>query len=501
MRRGLEGAKLITLAASALLAACALGPNFATPTPPDVAGYTPQPLTGTIAGAGEASPAQRLIAGRDIPGDWWTIFHSHALNDLITDALAHNADLQAAQDALRVAYQNSQAAKSAFFPQLSGNFTGTGGQVSNEVASPLANNATAYTLYTPQVTVSYTPDVFGGIRRQVESEEALSDAQRFELEATYLTLTSNVVTAAIQEASLRGQIAATKRIITIGRETLNTMLRQRDLGEIADADVLLQKAALAQIEETLPPLDRQLAQQRDLLTALAGRFPSDEVAEKFTIASLQLPRDLPLSLPSQLVEQRPDIEAAEANLHSASALVGVAIANRLPVLNLTSSFGNSSENLATLFTPQMMMWSATGSVTQTIFDGFSLYHKQKAAEAALDEAKAQYRSTVVTAFQNVADVLRALQSDAKVMRAAVAAETATQKSLDVTRKQLELGQVNYLALLNAQQAYFQASVTRIQAQALRLADTAALFQALGGGWWNRSDVAASVTHDDPLGLQ
>lgn len=499
-RSGLRVAGLCSTLVAFILSACAVGPDFHKPAAPNVTGYSRAPLARETAAAGKAGGGQFLVSDLDIPGQWWAIFHSHPLNDLIEDALQHNADLQTAQAALRVAHENVAAQRGAFYPQVAGDFTGTGGKVGSEIASPLASNAIYYSLYTPQVTVSYTPDVFGRVRREVESDEALAEAQRFQLEATYLTLTSNIVAAAVQEASLRGQIAATEKIIAISKDNLKILRRQHDLGQIADSDVLLQEAALAQVEQTLPPLERQLAQQRNLLTALAGRFPNQEIAQKFTLAGLRLPRELPVSLPSKLVEQRPDVRAAEANLHSASALVGVAIANRLPVVNLTGNFGYSSSSMATLFAPQATMWAVTGSAAQTIFDGFSLYHKEKAAEAAFDQAATQYRSTVITAFQNVADVLRALEADARTLKAAVAAEVAAEKSLDITRKQLALGQVNNLALLDAQRTYLQASLVRVHAQAARYADTAALFQALGGGWWNRSDVTAAAAASGPTSI-
>lgn len=481
------------------LSACGLGPDFVAPSVPPVAGYTKAPLGPTISGPAGAS--QRIVQNLDIPGQWWAIFHSRPLNALITDALQNNPDLQAAQAALQRARENALAQQGGFYPQVGVGFTGTGGNVGDVAASPLAANVPAYSLLTPQVSVAYVPDVFGLRQRGVESLDAAAALQRFQLEAAYLTLTSNVVAAAIREASLRGQIDATQKIIRIARENLDISRRQRDLGQISDADVLLQEAALAQVEQTLPPIERQLAQQRDLLTALAGRFPSQEISETFDLGALRLPRSLPLSMPSKLVAQRPDIRAAESNLHAASAAIGVAVAARLPVVNLTASYGNGSESLATLFSPQTVMWAVTGSVTQSVFDGFALYYKQKAAEAAFAEAGAQYRSTVISAFRNVADVLQALAADARTYRAAVAAATAARKSLDLTRKQLTLGQTNSLTLLNAQQIDLHASLVLVQARAARYADTAALFQALGGGWWNRSDVGREAAASGPPSLR
>jgi NodT family efflux transporter outer membrane factor (OMF) lipoprotein len=326
------------------------------------------------------------------------------------------------------------------------------------------------------------PDIWGANARAVENLDAVTEQQLFQLEAAYLALTSNVVTAAIQEASLRGQIAATQRIITIERNLLDILKRQFGFGQAAQADVLAQDAALAQAEELLPPLEKQLAQQRDLLTALAGRYSADEIEQKFDLAHLKLPANLPVSLPSKLVDQRPDVRAAEANMHAASAQVGVAIAARLPNILLSANGGSSAAAFAQTFTPGTGFYTLTASVTAPIFDGFTLYNKQKAAEAALDQAEAQYRATVIAAFQNVADALRALQSDASALKAAQRAEDAAKASLDIVQKQLNAGQVNQLAVLNAQQTYLNASVIRVQTEANRLADTAALFMALGGGW-------------------
>jgi NodT family efflux transporter outer membrane factor (OMF) lipoprotein len=260
---------------------------------------------------------------------------------------------------------------------------------------------------------------------------------------------------------------------------------------VAGSDVAAQEAALAQAQQALPPLQKQLAQQRDLLTALAGSFPSQEVAEHFDLAGLQLPLDLPVSLPGRLIEQRPDVRAAEASMHSASALIGVAVAARLPQITLTGNIGNSASTAANMFTPGTNFWTLAGGLTAPIFDFGTLLHKQRAAQAAFDQAAAQYQSTVLTALQNVADALRALQADADALNAAVASERAAARSLGIVRRQLELGQVAYLALLNAENAWQQTRVALVQAQANRLADAAALFQALGGGWWNRADVATT----------
>jgi NodT family efflux transporter outer membrane factor (OMF) lipoprotein len=253
---------------------------------------------------------------------------------------------------------------------------------------------------------------------------------------------------------------------------------------------------LAQAQAALPPLQKQLAQQRDLLAALAGRFPSEEPSETFDLAALELPRELPVSLPSKLVEQRPDVRAAEEQLHSASAQIGVAIANMLPNISLSADAGYAANYLSRLFGPGTSYWTIAASLTQPIFEGGTLLHRTRAARAAFDEAAATYRSTVITAFQNVADSLRALQSDAKALTAAVAAERAAATSLDIVRGQLRLGAVAYLSVLNAENTYQQALINLVQARANRYADTAALFQSLGGGWWNRSGSVSEATYQN-----
>ncbi len=491
MARGILRTGVAALASAALLAGCAVGPDFVPPPAPDTQGYTPEPLPKmTASAATPGGQAQRFVRDLDLPGQWWTLFHSKPLNALVERALANNADVQAAQAALRVARENVRAQRGALFPQVDAGFNGsrllpqpTGPEIDNSSVTPTFN------LFTTQLNVAYTPDVFGGIWRGIENLEALADAQRFQLEATYLTLTSNLAGAAVQEASLRGQIVATQQIIKIERDVLELLREQRKAGQIAELDVSAQEAALAQVELTLPPLEKALAQQRDLLVALAGGFPSDKLMAKFELAAMRLPRDLPVSLPSRLIEQRPDIKAAEANLHAAGALVGVAIANRLPNIVLTGVAGSTAPQLNQLFASGTEWWEITGAVTQPIFHGGTLFHRELAAKAAFDQAKAQYRGTVIQAFQNVGDALQAIRSDAIALQKAVEAERAAGKSLEIVRGRLRLGEINYLGLLTAQQTYQQALLSLAQAKAQRYADTVALFAALGGGWWNRQDVA------------
>jgi NodT family efflux transporter outer membrane factor (OMF) lipoprotein len=472
----------LALVASALVSGC-VGPNFVPSPAPDVDGYLPGKLASPRgAGSGPRVAGQRFISGADVSARWWAAFQSEPLNDLIRQSVEHNPSLQSAEAAIRVAQFNAQAQRGTWAPQLTGNSVSSQNHFGNISGDITSAPATEFSLVTNQLTVTFIPDIWGGNFRAVESLDAQTEQNLFQLEAAYLTLTGNVVTAAIQEASLRGQIAATQRIIAIERHALGVLKDQLRFGQAAQADVLQQDAALAAVEQLLPPLQKQLDQQRDLLTALAGQLSADQIMQRFDLAHLKLPANLPISLPSKLVDQRPDVRAAEAAMHSASAQIGVAIAARLPNIQLSAVGGSNAFSWAQSFTPGAGFYTVAASVTAPIFDGFILYNKQKAAEAALEQAEALYRSAVITAFQNVADALRALQADARAMQAATHAEQTAKASLDIVVKQLEAGQVNVLSLLTAQQTYLTAVTAKVQTEANRLSDTAALFVALGGGW-------------------
>src|SRR5215470_15114722 len=461
----------LILCTAMLMSGCAVGPDFQRPEAPPVSGYTVGRLpASTVAADGQA---QRFHQGRDIPGEWWSLFRSKPLQALVEEGLRNNPDLEAAQAALRIARENTAAQRGFYFPSVDASFDATRQKQPADITGTLPSPR-IFNVFTGQVSVSYTPDVFCAIFRNVESLEATAENQRYLLEATHITLATNIVLAAVQEASLRGQIAATERIIKIVRDVLDLMRRQRSLGQIAEADVVTQEAALAQVEQTLPPLQRQLEQQRHLITALIGRLPSQEpTRSKFTLEALRLPRDLPVTVPSTLVSQRPDIRAAEANVHSTSALIGVAIANRLPNITISATDGSLAFDISKLFSPGTGFWTLAGSVVQPVFRGGTLYHRELAARAAFDQAAAQYRSTVITAFQNVADVLSALRTDAVALDKAIAAERAALRSLDIARQRQQLGDISFLLLLNAQQTYQQALLNVVQARANRLADTAA----------------------------
>ncbi len=484
MRRTSLAALLIPGAFS--LGACTLGPDFRSPDSPRTDRFLADDQPSQLVSAGiPGGEAQQIVQSLDIPGQWWGVFQSRPLNGLIESALVANPDIQAASASLRVAQFNARAQRATMFPTVQAGFGATQNQTSDVLAPIPANSTTIFSLFTAGLTISYTLDLFGANRRAIESLTALAEAQCFQLEAAYLSLASNVVAAAIQEAALRSQIEATTRIIAAQRETLGILRQQEGLGAITGADVATQEASLAQAEATLPPLEKALAQQRNLLATLTGRLPSDRVVERFELTDLKLPAELPLSLPSRLVEQRPDVRASEATLHSASALVGVAIANQFPQITLSAGINTTSIAFDQLFGPGLMGSNIGTSVLQTVLDGGALWAKKKAAQAALEQADAQYRSVVLTAFRNVADTLRALEYDALTLTAAVAAERAAATSFTIARRRLELGDTTYVVVLISELTYQQALLTRVQAQANRLTDTAALFQALGGGWWNR----------------
>ncbi len=479
---------LTAMTLSCLMAGgCVMGPNYARPKDTLPNAYT-EKSTASDAASDATLQSQQLVT-KDIPSQWWEVFHSQALNDLVTSSLQHNPNVTAAQATLRAAIEGVKAQQGAYYPTVDVAYAASREKTAAVLASPLASNSYIYNLQTAQVNVSYTLDLFGANRRQVESLKAQAEASRFELEGTYLTLSSNVVSAAIQEAMLRDQIRITHDLIASQKALLETVKHQLALGDASTVDVTTQDAALATIEATLPPLEKQLAIQRDLIKSLAGQFPSDTLAEQFSIGSLELPNELPVSLPSTLVEHRPDIRAAEEQLRAANANVGAAIANRLPNITLgVSSYGTSGSTLADLLKSSSQFWTLAGGITQPIFDGGTLRHKQRVAQAQYDLAAAQYRSTVLGAFQNVADVLQSIQSDTNALNTAMRSERLATKSAAIAKQQVALGDMSIAAYLPIEQNEQQAELNLIQAQANRLQDTAALFQALGGGWWNRTDI-------------
>lgn len=489
-----HGPIAVTAFAVAVLAGCTVGPNFQAPPAPASTRFTEAPLPGqTAAAATTGGAAQRFGSNRDIPGEWWNVFHSPQITSLVTQALKANPDVAAAQATLRQARETTRAEQGALFPSVSAT-----GQAERQRATlagfGFGNEAVTFTTYGADLNVSYTLDAFGGIRRQIEQLGAQAEYQRFELEATDLTLAANVINAAINEASLQAQIDTTRDIIKADTDALNLTKSRFQLGGVSQVDVLQQQSLLDSQVSTLPGLEKQRQQLRNQLAVYLGGHPDQYATPTLDLGKLTLPEDLPVSLPSKLVEQRPDIRAYEALLHSATASVGVATANMLPQISLSGSYGREGTTISSLFTPAGIVWTIAGSLTQPIFEGGTLSARKRAAQAALDAAAAQYSSTVNTAFQNVANALVAIERDAETLRAALAAQRTAAASLAVARSQYTAGAGTYLNVLTAEQSDYTARLNLITARAARFTDTVALFQALGGGWWNRTDVDPKVAN-------
>lgn len=480
------------------LTSCMVGPDFVSPPLPNTHHFTPPPhvqKTVSIPQAGKAGVAQHFIQNRDIPGLWWHVFRSHQVNELICRAMANNPNLAAAEGALL-------AARQAYYAQIGGTLLplvngsanyerqrfsytslGANGQLLGG-----GTRSNTFNLYNSTVNITYTLDVFGGLRRLIEAYGAQVTYQRFQLEGAYLALSTNIVTTAITIASLREQIAATEELIRLQRDTLGIIRKQFELGGISKLDYLFQEAQVAQTEGTLPPLKQSLSKNYHLLSVLIGDLPSENHLPKFTLKDFTLATDIPIGVPAALVRQRPDIRAAEALIHFYSAQIGVATANLIPQFTLYGNYGWESSILSQLISPANIVWNWGGGVIETLFNGGALVAKRRQAIATYQQFAAQYQQAVLLGFQNVADTLRALEHDAQGLKAQKEAEVASQQSLKLTTDQYFLGGVNYLALLIAQRTYHQAQIARIRTQADRYTDTAALFQALGGGWWSRPNL-------------
>ena len=482
-RRFVARAARGSLAAAVLLAGCTVGPNYQRPPLPPQAGL------GAAAEPPASGPA--LSPGEPIALDWWRVYRCDELDALVALALKNNATIAAATASLQAAHEQMLAQHGAFYPQLSGGVSPARQKTANTLASPLANNEELYSLTTTQVTVSYSPDLFGGNRRAVESLQAQADQQRFQLDAARLTLAGNVVVAAIQDALLRAELSESRAIVEADRAQVASFERQLAAGQASSADLAAQQAQLATAQAALPPLEKAFRVNRDLLAALVGRTPAEPVEPRFELTALALPDPLPLSLPAELVGHRPDVRIAEEELHSASAEIGVAKAARLPNIELSAVAGSAALALYPAFGPQSDFWALTASLTQPIFDGGTLKHRQRAAEAAYRQAAAQYQGVVVGAFQNTADALQAIWADGEALKTAAAADAVSQKSLAIAKRQQAAGQATALAVLSAEATERQTRLAVLQAQAAKDSDIAALYQALGGGWWNAPGAVAN----------
>ena len=470
------------------LPGCAVGPDFHRPTITPLPRVTEAALpaaTGARAVGGGAS--QRFGAGGDIPGRWWRLFRSPAIAALVQTALARNPNVAAAQATLRQAQEQRLQQQGTLLPTISGSVLRSRGEIPG-VLSGLPGTDFTQTYYGAQLSLSYTLDVWGGLRRAVEEASARAEFERFELEATDLALSADVVASAIQAASLSDQIRVQRDLIGFERRQLETVRRQFELGGATGTDVATQEAQVATARTVLVPLETQLAQVRDQLAAYLGAAPSEAAIPALSLDDLALPGTLPVSVPAALLDQRPDIRAAEATLHQATAGLGVTVANRLPNVSLTAGVGSDAADIHQLFSPGNGLWSLVNQAVQPIFDAGQLLHAQRAQRAAVDNAADLWRNTVVVAFQNTADVLVALQNDEAALAASLDEQRAAERSLSLASLQYKLGGVSYLSVLTAQQSTQNAILSLLRARAARYTDTVALFQALGGGWWHRDDV-------------
>jgi NodT family efflux transporter outer membrane factor (OMF) lipoprotein len=477
--------RLLPLALAIALAGCAVGPDFKAPDAPQTDKFTAQPLPEQTVSTPIATPggaAQVFAPNKLLPAEWWGLFGSPKLDRLVEQAFANSPTVESAAAALRQAQENLNAQRGGLFPSIDAKVGGSRqrAQATNVIPGSTDTATGIYNVYNASVSVGYTLDLWGGVRRGIERQAAVVDYQQYQLQATYLTLAANVVTAGVQEASLRDQLAATRDIVGDLEKQLEIARQRHELGAAAYIDVLTANSNLAAVRATLPQLEKQLAAVQNQLAVYLGKLPSEREVTDFDLAELTLPQEIPLSLPSDLVRQRPDIRAAEATLHQASAQIGVATANLLPQVNISGSFGSQANNFGNLFDDKI--WSIGADLTQPLFHGGTLTAQRRAAIAAFDQARADYRGTVLTAFQNVADALTALQSDAQILRAQHEALEAARASLTIAEKQYGLGGSSYLNLLIAQREHQQARINYSQALAARYQDTAALFQALGGQW-------------------
>lgn len=467
------------------LISCAAGPDFQVPAAPTVDRYTQSSLPEKTAASDVAGGVeQRFAIGRDIPDQWWSLFRLDALDQLIRMALEESPSVTLAKARLREARENRNAQFGTLFPGVDASVSAGRQRISGASQGQADAVIDSFSLFNASVGVSYTLDIFGGLRRELEALDAQVEYQRYQLEGAYLVLTSNIVTTAMLAASLRLQARATKEIMDFQKEQLQLVEKRYEAGAVPLADVLAQRAQLAQTQAALPALEKSLSQSVHQLAVLVGKFPSEIKLPEFEFDSMSLPQELPVSMPSALVRQRPDIKAAEAVLHAASAKIGVATANLYPQITLTGSYGFASNSINDMFDSHSIVWNFGAGLLQPMLHGGALTARKRSAIAIYDQAAAQYRLTILQSFQNVADVLRALESDATALQAQATAEMAARELLDFAQKQYQLGSISYLSLLNAQRQYQEAHILLVQAQAARFADTAALFTAMGGGWWN-----------------
>ncbi len=461
------------------LAGCAVGPDFVRPAPPAVDRYSREAdPTGTASADGRS---QHFAKGAVVPSDWWHLFGSAELDNIVQEAFAANPTLQASQAGLRQSQEYLRAGYGVFYPQLDASFEATRQKYSPARVGS-GSPGSIFNLFTLAATVSYALDAFGGKRREVEGLGAGVDLQRALVSGTYLALSGNIVNTAIARAGYGEQIKATEEIIVLQKEQVGIAENQARAGTIPFSNVLSLESQLASFEASLPPLRQKVRQAEHLLATLVGRAPAEWTPPQVELSDLALPEELPLSLPSELVRRRPDILAAEAELHNASAGVGVATAALFPSFTLTGSYGQNSTSTNALFKSGSNYWSLGADVTTPLFHGGALWFGRKAAIEGYRQSLAVYRQTVLGALSQVADTLSALENDAETLRSQARALRTAEEALALLRANYQAGIVNYLQVLNANVQYEQARIGYIEAKTQRLQDTVALFAALGGGW-------------------
>ena len=477
----------------ALLGGCTVGPDFTRPAPTATDRFTPEPLAATIAADGQA---QQFVSGAAVPADWWRLFGSAPLDALVRQAVTNNPTLQAAEASLRQSQDSLRAGYGVFYPQINAGL-GASRQRTSAAESGSSLPGHVFNLITASGTITYAIDVFGGSRRTVESLRAQSNYQLYERQAAWLVLTANVVSTAIARAAYTAERRATGQLIELEQQQLELIAAQVRAGTVPYANLLGQRSLIAANQALLAPLGQSVNQAEHLLATLAGGEPALAVLPDLDLAALSLPANLPVSLPSNLVRQRPDILAAEAKLHAASAKIGVATAAMYPSINISGTYGTAGSsfgNLSALAAASGQFWSIGPSVTVPVFQGNSLWYGRQAAIDAWQQTQSVYRQTVLTAFAQVADSLTALQHDAEALQAQTDARTAAAEALTLVQANYHAGLVAYADMLAADVQFHQATVAWLQAVGQRHQDTVGLYVALGGGWWNQlPPVAKGVT--------
>jgi NodT family efflux transporter outer membrane factor (OMF) lipoprotein len=462
---------------------CVVGPDFSRPETPSVSQYIPAgAMKGLAPGNGE--PSQRLVEAGTIPAEWWRIFRSASLDKVVRDAIAGSPTLDAAKATLAQARQAVVQARGAYYPQVD-----FGASASRQRGPAFAmgllqgKELPTYSILSLGPTVSYSPDAFGLTARQVEKQEALAENQAYQLAAADLILTGNAVTQAIAIAEARQQIQVVNGILADDAKNLGLVRAQFTLGKITRSDVLTAETQLSNDRALLPPLEQRMAVAQDALAVLTGRSPAEWTPPAFDLNEFSLPPSLPVSLPSTLVRQRPDILAAEAQLHAASAAVGVATAQMYPSFPLSASVDTAGLSMFQLFQGSSLVWTLAGGLSAPVFHGGALEAQKQEAIEGFRASLALYRQTVLQAFGQVADTMRALGHDAQLAEAERQAVDQANQSLDLQRLRYQSGKVDVLRLNDASRAVKQARLGYVAARALRLLDSAQLLVAMGGGWW------------------